>query len=352
MTPTSLVALRQLNEAESNLLLACASDGAVRVWRSYLHSGNQRLAAAWQAVPMRQPAAPVPWNACYALADAAAAYWLYAAGGSHPDVLQRWDLASEMCAQQVGQGGGAALFLRDPVPLSGPRTAHQPRCLRGQSKLLGPLCLFPPLAPRSRPAPAQIAVRSSSSGSSCPVAIEHLSVSPNDPHLLLAGCSDQMLRRFDVRTSAGPVLAVHAGRSPLASMVLEPCGRAGAALTGSSAGELRFLDLRGASSGAAGLDGGADAPGACLLRSVQAHSAGGMSVLAAHPNAPLLATATAAAASVVKVWTDAGDLVGAIKSAAPQRMAPVTAMAWHPFNLYLGAGGRDSVASVFIVDHV
>ena len=106
VTPSSLVYLRQLNEAESNLLLACASDGAVRVWRSYLHSGNQRLATAWQAVPMRQPAAPVPWSACYALADATRHYWLYAAGGSHPDVLQRWDLHSEMCAQQVRRPAG------------------------------------------------------------------------------------------------------------------------------------------------------------------------------------------------------------------------------------------------------
>jgi len=105
ITPASLVYMRQLNEAESNLLLTCASDGAVRVWRSYLHSGNQRLAAAWQAVPMRQPAAPVPWSASYALADATRQYWLYAAGGSHPDVLQRWDLHSEMCAQQVGCWG-------------------------------------------------------------------------------------------------------------------------------------------------------------------------------------------------------------------------------------------------------
>ena len=31
---------RQLNEAESNLLLACAADGGVRVWRNYLTKGE------------------------------------------------------------------------------------------------------------------------------------------------------------------------------------------------------------------------------------------------------------------------------------------------------------------------
>jgi WD40 repeat protein len=180
-------------------------------------------------------------------------------------------------------------------------------------------------------------------------------VSQNDPSSLLVGCSDQMLRLFDVRTSGAPALSVHVGRSPLAGMVLDPCGRAGAALAGSTSGELRFLDLRaaGGSGGAGGGGaGGGGETGSCLVRCVQAHSGGGLSVLAAHPNAPLLATAAAAAGGVVKVWTDTGDIVGAIKSAGPQRMAPVTAMAWHPYNLYLGAGGRDSVASVFIVDGV
>jgi hypothetical protein len=32
---------RQLNEAESNLLLACAADGGVRVWRNYLTRGRR-----------------------------------------------------------------------------------------------------------------------------------------------------------------------------------------------------------------------------------------------------------------------------------------------------------------------
>lgn len=34
------------------------------------------------------------------------------------------------------------------------------------------------------------------------------------------------------------------------------------------------------------------------------------------------------------------------------KMGPVTCMAWHPYNLYLGAAGTDSVASVYIVDNV
>jgi hypothetical protein len=44
-----------------------------------------------------------------------------------------------------------------------------------------------------------------------------------------------------------------------------------------------------------------------VVRAVDAHSKGGMSVMVAHPNAPLLATGSAS--QVVKVWTDAGDVV-------------------------------------------
>ena len=47
--------------------------------------------------------------------------------------------------------------------------------------------------------------------------------------------------------------------------------------------------------------------------------------------------------------------VGAIRTQShyiQHKMGPVTCMAWHPYNLYLGAAGNDSVASVYIVDNV
>lgn len=40
----------QLNELHNGLLMCCAADGAVRVWRNYCVRGQQRLATAWQAV--------------------------------------------------------------------------------------------------------------------------------------------------------------------------------------------------------------------------------------------------------------------------------------------------------------
>lgn len=162
---------------------------------------------------------------------------------------------------------------------------------------------------------------------------------------------------------------------------------------------------RDSSSGDQGGGGLGDALSCSVVRCVEAHSKGGMSCMVAHPTAPLLASGTST--QVVKVWTDAGDAVsggggaasrataaaqgaaglllcartracararlhahppvfvclsaappaqvGAIRTQSPysqHKMGPVTCMAWHPYNLYLGAAGNDSVASVYIVDNV
>lgn len=54
----------------------------------------------------------------------------------------------------------------------------------------------------------------------------------------------------------------------------------------------------------------------CVVRSVEAHSKGGMSVMVAHPTAPLLATGSTA--QVVKVWTDSGDVVSETQHSTAQ----------------------------------
>jgi hypothetical protein len=58
------------------------------------------MAAAWQAVPIRQPPTPVRQAAAFALMSSGPPL-LYAAGGCHPDLLQVWDLTSEHVMQQV-----------------------------------------------------------------------------------------------------------------------------------------------------------------------------------------------------------------------------------------------------------
>lgn len=62
-----------------------------------------------------------------------------------------------------------------------------------------------------------------------------------------------------------------------------------------------------AAGGSSGSSSLADQLSCCVVRQVEAHSKGGMSVMVAHPTAPLLATGSTA--QVVKVWTDSGDVV-------------------------------------------
>ncbi len=72
-----------------------------------LPTGNQRLASAWQGVPIHQPPLPTKRMAAFELCAPAAA--LFAVGGSHPDCVYRWDLTCEMCTHQVSAGEGQAV---------------------------------------------------------------------------------------------------------------------------------------------------------------------------------------------------------------------------------------------------
>lgn len=66
-------------------------------------------------------------------------------------------------------------------------------------------------------------------------------------------------------------------------MVLEPGGVSNQMVTGTSTGELKFIDFRVV--GSTGQMG--------VWKSVEAHTKGAMTAMAAHPYSPLLATATA-----------------------------------------------------------
>ena len=48
MSPTAVTSLQHLNEMHAGVLLVGCADGAVRVWRNYTFSGQQRLSTAFQ----------------------------------------------------------------------------------------------------------------------------------------------------------------------------------------------------------------------------------------------------------------------------------------------------------------
>jgi hypothetical protein len=66
----------------------------------------------------------------------------------------------------------------------------------------------------------QVSVRSSPGPSGGPVALERLSAGQSDPRLLLAGCSDGLLRLFDLRASLTPVASLATGEGEGRTAVL------------------------------------------------------------------------------------------------------------------------------------
>ncbi|GLI58486.1 hypothetical protein VaNZ11_000217 [Volvox africanus] len=323
--PSRVVFLHHINEADGPLLMAGSADGAVRVWRSYLNQGEQRMATALQAVSIHLvPTLSFPtvynWSpsACH----------LFASGGKQPDYIYVWDLLREHC--------------HSVLPLTGTTigTASAP------GGVVPPGVSWP------------AGTGGTASGGT---GVEQLLLSSLDPNLLVPVCTDGTLRIFDLRAPSAPrMLLQPLGRAALAGSVLEPGGRQCMMVVAAEKGEMRWLDLRGGTGG--GLGGALAASAteelatdsattntiidaAHTYKTVQAHTKGGVCALAGHTLAPLLATGTTS--QVVKIWTDDGDVVGTLRPGnssnllAPHKVGPVTAMAFHSYQPVLAAAGMD-----------
>lgn len=284
--PASVTFLHQLNEVQDGLLLAGTADGAVRVWRNYALKSEQRLASAWQTVPVAQvhsSSQQLPQQAVFALDESSAR--LYAAGGAAPSTVHSWDMSQERCTQQI--------------------------CVSGFAE--------------------------SSSTNRAGVGVQHLAVARQEP-LMLAGCTNGLVQLYDLRQSQKAAASVQPHRTSMLGMVLEPGGLSNQLVTGTSMGELKFLDFRVVdSSGQMG-----------VWKTVEAHSKGSMSAMAAHPYSPLLATATAT--QVLKLWSPRGEQQGVIRATAPflaQRVGPVNCLEFHPYRLLLASGGGDPIIALY-----
>ncbi|GAB4817626.1 hypothetical protein N2152v2_004672 [Parachlorella kessleri] len=322
--PVTVTALYQLNELTGGLLLACAADGAVRVWRNYAVRGSQRLATSWQSVLVASQGTPskpavFEWAPRYGM--------LFAAGGRLADRVYMWDLQRETCVSQLYAGG----------PPSSSNSSSS-----GAST---------PLDASAAAAPGGAACSAAAGG----VALEHLACyrSQGNP-VVLAGDACGVVRIFDLRTGALAGSTQHL-RSRLAGLVVEPGGREHQVVLGYPNGQLAFMDCRVLGAGAGSAEGGSPAsPGRVecgVWKTLEAHSKGPMTALVAHTQAPLLATATAQ--QVVKVWSAGGEQVGVVRahtSFLSQRIGPVTCMAWAPYDLCLASAGVDPIVACLRVD--
>ena len=260
---------------------------------------------------------------------------LCASGGRSPDRIFVWDLEREDCVAQLSapqpSGKGAASPRLSPA-----RTASDP---------LPPVCaaspgacvpLGPPPWPCAKPAPALLAREAA--GEPGPVPNEFMAASRHTP-LLYAADALGALRIFDLRTSAvvgsrppGPRGRLAGERPALArphrqgragcqacarggcsarlpaadppppaaalpaGLAAEPGGLAHQLVLGHPDGTLAFADCR-MLGGSAHSSSESLRVEAGVWKTVEAHSKGGMTAVACHREAPLLATGTAS-----QVW--------------------------------------------------
>ncbi|KAK9819637.1 hypothetical protein WJX72_000593 [[Myrmecia] bisecta] len=284
--PTTIVSLYQLNELYSGLLLAGAADGAVRVWRDYVFKGQQRLATAWQAVPLPQmpSSSGTGRRAVYEWSEQMGA--LYAAGGNSPGAVHIWSLAQELCVDQV----------------------H---------------------------------VRSSMNPSASLI-VDHLAVSREEP-LLLAGCSNGAVMLYDLRNARHPAASVNPHTSPMIGMALEPGGVSNQLVTGAANGELKFIDFRMAGDSAAqmGVWKTVEAHSKGGMTALTAHP---------HAPLLATVTASQVVKLWSPRGEQQGVIRAHSSLLVAQRMGPVTCLAFHPYALQLASGGADSVVALYPIE--
>ncbi|CAL5222212.1 g4544 [Coccomyxa viridis] len=313
--PMSVVNMWQLNELQAGLLMVAAADGSVRVWRDYTYRGSQRLATAWQAVPLgTSSAAPAGDGAhspsTYEWSEQLSDGTLLAVGGGAPSTVHLWNLQQEICIEQIP--------IEDRGPAALPKTV-----------------------------------------------VKRLAVSRHHP-LMVATTSAGSVLLYDLRAPRGAVAQLKPHSSPMVGMAVEPGGLKDQLVTAAADGELKFIDFRvlgeGNTAGSSGesafamrppSNSGSGTSGTLgVWKTVSASpNSRNLSALVAHPNAPLLATGTAS--QVVKLWSALGEQLGVIRATTSlldsRRPGPVNTLAFHPYQLSLASGGGDTIVNLYSV---
>lgn len=169
--------------------------------------------------------------------------------------------------------------------------------------------------------------------------LQHLVASRYSP-LLFAADNTGYVNIFDLRTGHIVGETQPFKDQNMVGMVVEPCGVEQLVL-GYRNGSISFLDCRMLGS----------PPSVALMRNIEGHSKGNMTVLCGHDYAPLLASATSS--QVVKLWNMNGEQVGVVRahsSILGQPIGPITCLAFSPFSLQLASGGGDSICAVYTLD--
>eukprot|EP01025_Chloroclados_australasicus_P004884 TRINITY_DN11323_c0_g1_i1.p1 TRINITY_DN11323_c0_g1~~TRINITY_DN11323_c0_g1_i1.p1 ORF type:complete len:411 (-),score=34.16 TRINITY_DN11323_c0_g1_i1:438-1670(-) len=285
---TMATLLYPIIDGQNSLMIIGGADGDVRVWRGYDVLGEQGLATAWQALGAGLG------SQRHVSRQPAQYHWsqyskqLCAVGLSSPNHIYVWDMEKELCLSSFA--------------------VTTERLVSGKDGIIN-LC-------------GEI----------------------REPQLLVGTCQDKKVRIYDLRSPhiAG-VLQPNPEAAGLVGSIYGPGGKPFRLVTGETQGDVKFHDLRMVS------DNEGTYVKSTEIHSFRAHSKAHLTVMAEHHYAPLLATA--AVDSVVKIWTNEGQSVAAVKPSQQgfghPRLSPVVHLAFHPFETVLASAEKDKVCSIY-----
>ncbi|GMH32844.1 hypothetical protein BSKO_00678 [Bryopsis sp. KO-2023] len=176
--------------------------------------------------------------------------------------------------------------------------------------------------------------------------VDFLRCFAHNPCLLVAGTSDGVVKLFDLRSSApAPVASskpfASSNHQAIAGLSLASDDQTERVSVISQDGKMLLLDLRAVGRGAVEFG---------VVKSIQAHSRGGVSALASHASMKLMASATLQ--PVVKVWSANAEQVGAATPYRPgseSLQGPVACLSFHQKEAKFAAAGKGGVCVIYDV---
>lgn len=160
-------------------------------------------------------------------------------------------------------------------------------------------------------------------------------------HILYTSGNDGYLTCYDYRSNS---IVSHARyEDDIIGLAPEIEGEVYNLAIGHKSGKISLIDFR-KSGGSSNEE---------IVKEIDGHSRGSMTVIQGHQAAPIFATATSS--QVVKVWTSKGDQLGVVRphtSILGQPIGPTKCLAFSPFSLKLASGGGDSICAVYSLEQI
>ena len=284
--------LSLINETDDSLLLSGCADGTVKIWRDYGAVKQEKLVTAWNTLPWQQP---------------------------------------------VSNAGGmtSSVPLSFYKPSTHHRTEESTKAVIIWQQLTG--CLY---ATGNAPNPLLRVWDVSSE-----ICRETLSLqSPGtcltaEGALLMAGTHDGAVLSYDLRAPARLLSAMQTHTQPVVSILLQPGGMNNLLVTGCSDGQMKFCDLRNASTPFLTAE---------VAKPMAPNRGPALTALVGHSCASVIASGSSERA--IKLWDLRGNNFATIQytnSFLGNRIGAVTALAFHPNLPYLAAGSNAGHATIY-----